>query len=62
MRQITTNRRREAFALDAPPWLFSMNTDFWRRGDSQLNVVTANVHDGDLDVIANHDCLIALSR
>jgi len=37
-----------------------MNTDFWRRGDSQLNAVAANVYDGDLDVIPDHDRLIAL--
>ena len=39
----------------------SVHRDSNRRLDSQPNLVSPNINDGQLDVVADHDCLVTLT-
>jgi hypothetical protein len=55
-------RRGAVFTPDRFIDFFAMDRDLFRGVDSESNLIAANIDDGHLDVIADHDRLIALTR
>jgi len=53
--------RRFVFATDCVIHFFAMNGDFLGGVDSEPHLVATNVDNGHLDIIPNHDRLIALT-
>src|SRR5688572_25404203 len=49
-------------ALDRVVHFLAVDADLLGGGDPQTHLVAADVYHGDLDVVADHDRLIALSR
>lgn len=49
-------------ALNGVVDFLAMNRNMRRRGNSQTDLVTPNINDRDLDVVADHDRFISLTR
>src|ERR1043165_7883960 len=48
-------------ALDRLVDLFAVDSDAGRGGDAQADLVAADIDDGDFDLVADHDCFVALT-
>jgi hypothetical protein len=55
-------RSRTILALDRIVNFLAMHGDVIRRIDAEANLVAADVHDRDLDVVTDHDRFVSLSR
>jgi len=48
-------------APDRVVHFFSVDRDMGRGLDPEAHFVTSNIHNGQLDVVTDHDCLVALT-
>src|SRR5665213_756159 len=55
-------RRRPVFPADGFIHFLAMDSHFLRGLNPQTNLVTADIHHSDLDVVSDHDRLISLTR
>ena len=55
-------RRLLVLALNGFIDLLAVDGNFRRGIDAQANFVAANIHDGDNNIVADHDAFIAVSR
>jgi hypothetical protein len=54
--------RFAVLALNGFVDLFPVDRNGGRRGDAKADLVTADIDDGDFDIVADHDGFVALAR
>ena len=54
-------RCRFVIAADGVVNFFAVNAHFFWSVDPEANLVPADVHDGHLDIVTDHDCLVTLT-